>query len=99
YSLFPGAAVADVVGRKLAASRQLGVAERGLQRAAHLARRERSELVERRFRRGSRELASPIVRVADVAVDGERDGARAALVGRVDLVDVEAIEQRLGNAP
>ena len=46
---------------------ELGGAERGLQRAAHLARREGGEPVERRVARLLGEAAAPVVRVADVA--------------------------------
>src|SRR5687767_7887417 len=90
--LLAAARVLDVVRADFAASGDLGVAEGGLDRAAHLARRHLSQALERRARQRFRELPAPVVAAADLAVDRLGYARRAFGVGAVDLVHGEAVE-------
>src|SRR5262244_112078 len=78
------APVLDIVHLDLVAPGELGVAEAVQDRAAHLARSERSEAVEHGVRGPVRELPAPVVRAADLAVDRLGDAPRAVVVRRVD---------------
>ena len=75
---------------------ELGVAEGGHQRTPHFARRHLAHRVEQVARRLGVEALAPAVLGADAAVEPGGDAARGVAVGRAHLVDVHAVEDRVG---
>jgi len=75
-------------------AREARVAETGHQRAAHLARSEFRQAIQHVGARRGVEALAPVVVGADLRVEALRDRARSRVVGRLDLVDVHAVEDR-----
>jgi hypothetical protein len=93
----PALRLGQVAHLDRAAPVELGIAERRHPRPAHLARRQLGQAVEHGVRRFGIEALAPVVALADAGIQAPRDAARGLGVRRLDLVDVHAVENRLGN--